>query len=109
MFFTQTNELNIHSQPKHSNMQFATLALFAVAAATSTLAAATGVATGGSPIPASQCNTGPVQCCNETGTTKDASIAKALALVGVDVSDVNVLIGLTCDPISVIGIGGNSW
>jgi len=90
-------------------MQFTTLALFAVATATTTLAAATGVATGGAPIPASQCNTGPVQCCNETGTAKDSSIAKALALVGVNVSDLDVLIGATCTPISVIGVGGNSW
>jgi len=89
-------------------MQFATLALFAVAAATTTLAAATGVATT-TPIPASQCNTGPVQCCNSTGTAKDPSISKLLGLLNINVSDVTAIIGVTCSPISVIGIGGNSW
>jgi len=86
-------------------MQFATLALFAVAAATTTLAAATG----GSPIPASQCNTGPVQCCNSTGTAKDPSISKLLGLLNINVSDVTAIIGVTCTPITVIGGGGNSW
>ncbi|KAF9522616.1 hydrophobin-315 [Crepidotus variabilis] len=79
-------------------MQFKYLAAFTLGAS---LAAATG-------IPASQCNTGPVQCCNSTGTAKDANISKLLGALNINVSDVNALIGVTCNPISVIGVGGNS-
>ncbi|CAA7261325.1 unnamed protein product [Cyclocybe aegerita] len=59
-------------------------------------------------LPASQCNTGGLQCCQSTGTASDPSIAKVLGLVGVVVQDVTAIVGLTCDPISVIGVGGNS-
>src|SRR4051812_26157923 len=80
-------------------MQFKALAAFALGA---TLAAATS-------IPASQCSTGQLQCCNSTGTAKDASISKLLGLLGVVVQDVTALVGVTCTPITVIGAGGNSW
>lgn len=68
-------------------------------------------ATGNPPpaIPASQCNTGPVQCCQQTGFADEAGIATALGLVGVVVDDLNVFLGATCSPISVIGVPGNSW
>ncbi|KAF9556195.1 hydrophobin-315 [Agrocybe pediades] len=79
-------------------MQFKALAAFALGA---TLAAATS-------IPASQCSTGQLQCCNSTGTAKDASISKLLGLLGVVVQDVTALVGVTCTPITVIGAGGNS-
>ncbi|KAF9552094.1 fungal hydrophobin [Agrocybe pediades] len=80
-------------------MQFKTLA--ATLALGATLAAATG-------IPAGQCTTGPIQCCASTGHSDDTTISKLLGLLGVVVQDVTALIGVTCSPISVIGIGGNS-
>ncbi|KAK1222057.1 hypothetical protein PQX77_015122 [Marasmius sp. AFHP31] len=80
-------------------MQFKLFSLFALA----TLAAATPTRRG---EPASDCATGDLQCCESTGTAKDPSIAAVLAAIGVDVSDLNVLVGLTCSPITVIG-GGN--
>ncbi|KAJ3490886.1 hypothetical protein NLJ89_g11395 [Agrocybe chaxingu] len=78
---------------------------FKILASTLALAATLAAAT---PIAPSQCNTGPIQCCNTTGTTKDTPIAALLGLLGVVVQGVDVLIGVTCTPISVIGIGGNS-
>ncbi|KAK7037488.1 sc3 hydrophobin [Paramarasmius palmivorus] len=59
-------------------------------------------------IPASQCNTGPIQCCNNVQKASDPSAAALLGLLGVVLQDLNVLVGITCTPISVIGIGGNS-
>ncbi|KAH9475718.1 Fruiting body protein SC3 [Psilocybe cubensis] len=80
-------------------MQFKTLA--ATVALGATLAAATG-------SPASQCNTGGLQCCNSTGTANSDAISKILGLLGIVVQDVTALVGVNCSPISVIGIGGNS-
>ncbi|KAF9530654.1 hydrophobin, partial [Crepidotus variabilis] len=59
--------------------------------------------------PASQCNTGPVQCCKSPPRLAGAPDAQALlGLLNLDVSDITALVGLTCVPITLIGIGGNS-
>ena len=75
------------------------------------LAAATPFPGGGSGGEApSSCTTAPIQCCQSTGKASDPAIAKVLGGLGVAVEDVNVLVGLTCTPISVIGVGsGNTW
>ncbi|KAJ3512705.1 hypothetical protein NLJ89_g3374 [Agrocybe chaxingu] len=75
----------------------------AALAATASLAAATAI-----PAAANQCNTGPIQCCNQTGTAKDTAIAKILGLLGVVVGDITAIVGVNCNPITVIGAGGNS-
>ncbi|KAK1222958.1 hypothetical protein PQX77_014158 [Marasmius sp. AFHP31] len=48
----------------------------------------------------------PVQCCQSVTKASDPSAAAVLAAIGVIVDDVNVLVGLNCSPITVIG-GGN--
>ncbi|KAJ3969494.1 fungal hydrophobin [Lentinula raphanica] len=55
-----------------------------------------------------QCTTGDLQCCDST--TKAGSVAGAaiLGLIGVVVEDVNVLLGLTCSPITVVGVESGS-
>ncbi|KAF9556927.1 fungal hydrophobin, partial [Agrocybe pediades] len=58
--------------------------------------------------PASQCTAGQLQCCNSTGTASESSISALLGLLGIVVQDVTAVVGVTCSPISVIGIGGNS-
>ncbi|KAK7023647.1 sc3 hydrophobin [Paramarasmius palmivorus] len=55
--------------------------------------------------PASQCNTGPVQCCNDVKSASSSPVSKLLGLLNVVLSDLNVSVGLTCSPISVLGIG----
>ncbi|KAK7041890.1 sc3 hydrophobin [Paramarasmius palmivorus] len=42
-----------------------------------------------------------------TGDASDPAIAKDLGLLGVVVQGVNVLVGLTCTPVTVIGAGGS--
>ena len=60
--------------------------------------------------PASSCSTGALQCCNTVEKASDPSAAAILASIGVVVQDVNALVGLTCSPITVIGVGtGESW
>ena len=77
--------------------------------------------------PVSQCSTGSVQCCNSLTTAGNSAAATILGLVsasklthlnaysfsailqlGIVVQDLNVIVGLTCSPLSVIGIGGSS-
>ncbi|TFK37460.1 fungal hydrophobin-domain-containing protein [Crucibulum laeve] len=74
------------------------------------LAAASAVPRGGSPPPASSCTTGPVQCCNSVQAANNLSnpVTLLLGLLGVVVGSLTGQVGVTCSPISVIGIGGNS-
>ncbi|KAF6756239.1 hydrophobin-315 [Ephemerocybe angulata] len=87
-------------------MQFTLITALALASV------AVAVPTGGPilppPIPASQCNTGPVQCCNSVQDAKDPSLTSIFALLGLNVGDITGLVGATCSPISVIGVPGNS-
>ncbi|KAJ8090101.1 hypothetical protein PM082_018683 [Marasmius tenuissimus] len=55
------------------------------------------------------CSTGPIQCCDTVTTAKDPVVAPILALIGVIVQDLNVGVGLTCSPITVIGGGNGGW
>jgi len=58
--------------------------------------------------PASQCNTGDLQCCNSVQSGDAPAVTTLLGLLGVVVQGVVANVGLTCDPISVIGLGSNS-
>ncbi|KAF9558360.1 fungal hydrophobin [Agrocybe pediades] len=58
--------------------------------------------------PSNQCNTGSIQCCNSVQSASSSSVAGLLGLLGVVVGSVTGLVGVTCSPISVIGIAGNS-
>ncbi|KAL0574831.1 hypothetical protein V5O48_007129 [Marasmius crinis-equi] len=85
-------------------MKFSQLA---TVSALATLAVATPTGGGGGGGGSSgNCNTGPIQCCNTVTTAKDPVVTPILALIGVVLQDLNVGVGLTCSPITVIG-GGN--
>ncbi|KDR81077.1 hypothetical protein GALMADRAFT_1121962 [Galerina marginata CBS 339.88] len=86
-------------------MQFKVLSALAFA----TLAAATvaPVRRNDAP-PASQCNTGDLQCCNSVQSASSSSVASLLGLLGVVVGSVTGLVGVTCSPITAIGVAGNS-
>ncbi|KAK1222959.1 hypothetical protein PQX77_014159 [Marasmius sp. AFHP31] len=79
---------------------------FALSAIT-TLAAATAVVkrTGGGGGGEGSCSN-TLQCCESTTTASDPAAAGVLAAIGVIVDDLNVLVGLNCSPITVVG-GGN--
>ncbi|KAJ4466317.1 hydrophobin 2 [Lentinula aciculospora] len=71
-----------------------------VSAALATLAVATPAPRG---EPASSCSTAPVQCCESVEPASSTAVAPILASIGVVLQDLNVLVGLTCSPITVIG------
>ncbi|KAJ3504005.1 hypothetical protein NLJ89_g8169 [Agrocybe chaxingu] len=81
---------------------------FKVSALTAVALSALAVATPMKRDDVNQCNTGPVQCCNSVQQASSSPIAQLLGLLGVVAGPIDALIGLTCNPISVIGIGGNS-
>ncbi|KAJ2914457.1 hypothetical protein MD484_g5980, partial [Candolleomyces efflorescens] len=58
--------------------------------------------------PASECTTGPIQCCNSLQTAGTPGLDVILGLLGVVLGDINLPVGVTCSPISVIGVPGNS-
>ena len=71
--------------------------------ATTILAAATATL-------AQSCSTGALQCCDTVEKASDPAAASILKSIGVVVQDVDALVGLTCSPITVIGVGtGDSW
>ncbi|KAF5338120.1 hypothetical protein D9758_015373 [Tetrapyrgos nigripes] len=80
-------------------MQFKFLTVTALA----TLAAATPLE-----VRQGQCNTGPIQCCNSVQSANHGIVPSLLRLLGVVLGDVTAQVGLTCNPITVIGGGGNS-
>ncbi|KAL5514050.1 hypothetical protein ACEPAG_2811 [Sanghuangporus baumii] len=58
------------------------------------------------PVPAeNQCNTGALQCCDSVQQADSPAASQLLGLLGVVVQGVDALVGITCSPISVIGIG----
>ncbi|KIP11529.1 hydrophobin [Phlebiopsis gigantea 11061_1 CR5-6] len=60
-------------------------------------------------IPASSCTTGPIQCCQSMQSASAPQASLLLGLLNIVVQGVDVLVGLTCSPITVVGVGsGNS-
>ncbi|KAI0649484.1 fungal hydrophobin-domain-containing protein [Trametes meyenii] len=57
------------------------------------------------PPPSSPCSTGPVQCCDKLTNSKDPLAKLLIQLLGIVVKP-DVGVGLTCSPLSIIGLGG---
>ncbi|KDR75963.1 hypothetical protein GALMADRAFT_140195 [Galerina marginata CBS 339.88] len=66
------------------------------------LAAATAIPRDG------DCNTGSIQCCNQIQSSTSQTVAQLAGLLGIDLGSLGALVGLSCSPISVLGVGGNS-
>ncbi|KAM5541800.1 hypothetical protein V8D89_004529 [Ganoderma adspersum] len=82
---------------------FSRVATFTLAALP-LLAAATALeARGGGP----SCSTGPIQCCNTVEQANKPAAASILAGLDVVLQDPTVLVGLTCSPVTAIGVGGS--
>ncbi|KAH9850882.1 fungal hydrophobin-domain-containing protein [Lenzites betulinus] len=60
------------------------------------------------PAGGSSCSTGAIQCCESVQSANSAAVSPILGLLGVVLQDLNVPVGLTCSPISVVGVGGSN-
>ncbi|KAF8875135.1 fungal hydrophobin-domain-containing protein [Infundibulicybe gibba] len=90
---------------------FARTSTIALIAMIPLLAAATAVPRTTTPTtPASQCNTGNLQCCNSTqeSSNTNASLTSILGLLGVVVGALTGQVGVSCSPVTLIGLAGNS-
>ncbi|KAI0093401.1 fungal hydrophobin-domain-containing protein, partial [Irpex rosettiformis] len=74
--------------------------------ATTTITVTAPAATG--TVAAGNCNTGPIQCCQSTTTASSSTGNALLDLLGIVVTDLEVLLGIDCSPISVVGVGSGS-
>jgi len=86
---------------------FSKLAIIAVATFTAVAAAAPWEQIKREPSYAGQCSTGTQQCCDKVQNADAPQAAQALGSLGLQVA-ADVLVGLTCTPITVIGVAGSS-
>ncbi|KAK7054480.1 hypothetical protein VNI00_003678 [Paramarasmius palmivorus] len=84
-------------------MMYKVLSLAALASLASLAAA---MPLGGGPT--SQCDVGELQCCDNMAKAGDPKAKKLIDLLQIVVQDVNVPVGLNCDPITGIGVSGTS-
>ncbi|KAJ3772478.1 fungal hydrophobin [Lentinula raphanica] len=59
-------------------------------------------------ITSGSCTTGPIQCCDSTETAGSSAGSSLLGLLGIVIEDLNVLLGINCSPITIIGASGSS-
>ncbi|KAF8154175.1 fungal hydrophobin-domain-containing protein [Crassisporium funariophilum] len=55
-----------------------------------------------------QCNTGPIQCCNQVGTVDSLGLADDFEAKGIVIDPFDAVIAVNCSPITIGGVGGNS-
>ncbi|KAF9056910.1 fungal hydrophobin [Rhodocollybia butyracea] len=53
--------------------------------------------------PASSCTPGPIQCCETVECANIPSLGPILSGLGIVLLDLNILVGLSCTPMDVIG------
>ncbi|KAK0215189.1 hydrophobin-251 [Armillaria nabsnona] len=68
------------------------------------LASATAVV----PRGGASCASGTVQCCDSVQSPTSSAVQTLLGQLGIPIGDVTANVGVTCSPISVIGVGGTS-
>ncbi|KAF5379142.1 hypothetical protein D9615_005968 [Tricholomella constricta] len=55
-----------------------------------------------------QCSTGAINCCNSVQSASNPAVSTLAGLLGVVLGPITGLVGLTCTPIDIIGVAGNS-
>ncbi|KAF9483030.1 fungal hydrophobin [Pholiota conissans] len=60
------------------------------------------------PRQSNQCNTGSLQCCSSVQSSSSSLVATLLGLLGIAAGSVTGQVGVTCSPITIIGVSGTS-
>ncbi|KAK0218776.1 hydrophobin [Armillaria fumosa] len=55
------------------------------------------------PGPSTSCNTGPVQCCNSVESSSAPGVGALLGLLGLVLGG-TTQVGMTCSPLSIVGL-----
>ncbi|KAK0448696.1 hydrophobin-251 [Armillaria borealis] len=55
-----------------------------------------------------KCNTGSAQCCKSVQDPKSDAVQNALGVLGIPIGEITANVGLTCTPITVLGLGTTS-
>ncbi|KAI0746807.1 fungal hydrophobin-domain-containing protein [Daedaleopsis nitida] len=58
--------------------------------------------------PASDCTTGPIQCCEDVQSANTVPGKVILGLLGIFLKDLDVILGLNCNPITGVGVGSGN-
>ncbi|KAH7923307.1 hypothetical protein BV22DRAFT_1036475 [Leucogyrophana mollusca] len=57
-----------------------------------------------------QCNTGTLLCCKNVYSSYNPPLTTLLELLGIPATPANLDVGLTCSPVTLIGVGnGETW
>ncbi|KAH9895768.1 fungal hydrophobin-domain-containing protein [Cubamyces lactineus] len=59
-------------------------------------------------IPAGECNTGSIQCCDQVEDAKSDQMSSIISSLGIDPLSAIGLAGTSCSPIDVLGLGGGT-
>ncbi|KAI0643532.1 fungal hydrophobin [Trametes meyenii] len=57
---------------------------------------------------AGSCSTGSLQCCNQVQSANSLGVSTLLGLLGVVLQDLDILVGVSCSPINVVGVGSGN-
>ncbi|EGO01039.1 hypothetical protein SERLA73DRAFT_179079 [Serpula lacrymans var. lacrymans S7.3] len=87
---------------------FTLTAFVAATSPVTTTVTVTATAPGSTVTTVSQCNTGDLQCCNSVESASSSGVADLLGLLGIVLGDITGLVGITCSPLSIIGLGSSS-
>lgn len=109
-FVTQTHSHRTSPTGTHSSWTsepWSSSSAFSVAGAAPSAPASGSSSSSSSGSGNGQCNTGPVQCCNSVqhASSLDSQASSLLHSLDVVLDDVDSLIGLTCSPLSGLGLG----
>ncbi|CDO68554.1 hypothetical protein BN946_scf184998.g51 [Trametes cinnabarina] len=65
-----------------------------------------GAGAGSGAIPAGECNTGSIQCCDQVQDAKSPQMSGIMSSLGIDPLGVTGLAGTSCSPIDILALGG---
>ncbi|KAF8963577.1 fungal hydrophobin-domain-containing protein, partial [Flammula alnicola] len=54
------------------------------------------------------CDTGSTVCCTSLQSSSTTGLAELAGLLGISLGSITPIVGLSCSPLNILGLGGNS-